>query len=83
MTIAWSSIAYAHEANACSQGSAVAFSLCPRLRVRIEIYLYIEGLPGVRKSEYLEQLRFFNSLPGKRTFLEAGKGMSDSGFVDF
>ena len=39
--------------------SARGFSLRPRLRVHIEIYLYIEGLPGVRKPEYLEQLRFF------------------------
>jgi hypothetical protein len=40
---------------------------------RIEIYLYIEGLPGVRKPEYLEQLRFFIRLLGKRTFLESGE----------
>jgi len=42
--------------------SARGFSLRPRLRVHIEIYLYIEGLPGVSKPEYLEQLRFFNRL---------------------
>lgn len=62
---------------------ARGFSLRPRLRVHIEIYLHIEGLPGVRKPEYLEQLRFFIRLLGKRTFPgERGKGMSDLGFID-
>jgi hypothetical protein len=59
------------------------FSLRPRLRVRIEIYLYIEGLPGVRKPEYLDQLRFFYPPPGKAHFPgKRGKGMSDLGSVD-
>lgn len=52
---------------------ARGFSLRPRLRVRIEIYLYIEGLPGLRKPEYLEQLRFSIRLLGKGTFLESGE----------
>jgi hypothetical protein len=52
---------------------ARGFSLRPRLRVHVAIYLYIEGLPGVRKPEYLEQLRFFIRLLGKRTFLESGE----------
>jgi hypothetical protein len=30
------------------------FSVRPRLRVHVELYLYIEGLPEVRKPEYLE-----------------------------
>jgi len=59
------------------------FSLRPRLRVRIEIYLYIEGLPGVRNLNTWNSFRFFIRLLGKRTFLESGgKGMSDLGFVD-
>jgi hypothetical protein len=46
-------------------------------------YLYIDGLPGVRNPEYLEQLRFFNPPAGKRIFLgKRRKGMSDLGFVD-
>jgi hypothetical protein len=47
---------------------ARGFSLRPRLRVHIEIFLYIEGLPGVRKPEYLEQLRFFYPPAGKAHF---------------
>jgi hypothetical protein len=35
---------------------ARGFSLRPRLRVHFEVYLHIEGPPGVRKPEYLEQL---------------------------
>ena len=76
MTIAWSSIAYAHEASreqARSPGSHAWHFLRPRLSVRSEIYLYIEGLPGVREPEYLEQLRFFIGLLGTRTFLESGE----------
>jgi hypothetical protein len=62
---------------------ARGFSLRPRLRVHIEIYLHIEGLPGVRKPEYLEQLRFFYPPAGKAHFPgERGKGMIDLGFVD-
>jgi hypothetical protein len=61
----------------------VAFSLRPRLRVQIEVYLYIEGLRGVRKPEYLEQLRFFCPPAGKaHTPGKREKGMSDLGFVD-
>jgi hypothetical protein len=62
---------------------ARGFSLRPRLRVHIEIYLYIEGLPGVRKPEYLEQFRFFYPPAGKAHFPgKREKGMSDLGFVD-
>jgi hypothetical protein len=62
---------------------ARGFSVRPHLRVHIEIYLYIEGLPGVRKTEHLEQLQFFYPPAGKRTFpWRAGKGMSDLGLSD-
>jgi hypothetical protein len=52
---------------------ARGFSLRPRLRVHIEIYLYIEVLPGVRKPEYLEQLRFFYPPAGKAHFAGSGE----------
>ena len=58
------------------------FFLRPLSRVHIEIYLYIEGLRGVRKPEYLEQLRFFYPPAGKAHFpWRAEKSMSGLGFV--
>jgi len=55
MTIVWSSIAYAQR-NIFVNKRVLArgFSLHAHLRVYVEIYLYIDGLPGVRKPEYLE-----------------------------
>jgi len=58
MTIAWSSIAYAQR-NILVNKRVLArlargFSLHAHLRVYVEIYLYIAGLPGVSKPEYLE-----------------------------
>lgn len=52
MTIAWSSIGYAQR-NILVNKRVLAWlargsSLRPHLRVHAEIYLYIEGLPGVR-----------------------------------
>jgi len=47
------------------------------LRVHTETYLYIEGLPEVRKPEYLERLRFFIGLLGTRTFLESGENRNE------
>jgi hypothetical protein len=49
------------------------FFFAPTFKSSLEIYLYIEGLTGVRKPEYLDQLRFFIRLLGKRTFLESGE----------
>jgi len=58
MTIAWSSIAYAQRNIVVNKRVlarlARGFSLHPHLRVHTEIYLHIEGLPGLRKPEYLE-----------------------------
>jgi len=52
---------------------ARGFSLGPRLRVHIEIYLYIEGLPGTANLNTWNGFDFFIRLPGTRTFLESGE----------
>jgi hypothetical protein len=77
MTIAWSSIAYA-QPNILVNKRVLAWlargsSLRPHLRVHAEIYLYIEGLPGVRNLNTWNSFRFFIRLLGKRTFLESGE----------
>jgi len=65
MTIAWSSIAYA-QPNILVNKRALAWfarraSLRPHLRVHAEIYLYIEGLPGVRNLNTWNSLDFLSA----------------------
>jgi hypothetical protein len=80
MIIAWSGIPYTHEASreqARARQVRSSHFLHPRLSVRSEIYLYTEGLPGVSKPEYLEQLMGLQPL----TTWRAENGMIDSEFL--
>jgi hypothetical protein len=63
------------QARACQARPWLFFA--STLRVHTETYLYIKGLPEVRKPEYLEWLRFFIGLLGTRTFLESGENRNE------
>jgi hypothetical protein len=77
MTIAWSSIAYA-QPNILVNKRVLAWlargsSLRPHLRVHAEIYLYIEGLPGVRNLNTWNSLDFLSACWESALSWKAGK----------